>query len=59
MKYFRIWVSRSWWSSNGCIYVRANDEIDALGEVYESYPHNLVEDCEEITEEEYETECVL
>ena len=59
MKYFRIWVSRSWWSSNDCIYVRANDEIDALGEAYESYPYDLVEDCEEITEEEYDTECVL
>ena len=59
MKYFRISVSRSWWSSNDWIYVKANDETDAYLEAYESYPYDLVEDCEEISEWEYETECVL
>jgi len=58
MRFYRIWCAQSYWSSNKAIYIKAESETDAYLEAYESYPYDLVEDCEEISESEYETECV-
>ena len=53
MKYYRLWCAQSYWTSNDEIYVMAESVIDACLQCYERFPHDLVEYCEEITEDEH------
>lgn len=59
MKYYRLWCAQSYWTSNDAVYIIAESETDAYLQCYERFPYDLVEDCEEITEQEYDKECVL
>lgn len=53
MKYWCVWVSRPWYTSNEDIYIEAESEDDALLEAMEEYDHDNIDSIEEVTEEEY------